>query len=89
MDEKYNKKFEEMRKYVHDTLGNQEKTIKQVRETVQEWKTESEARKKTQAEHQLVMENPGQRAEPTETSIINRIQDIEERISDSDDTIEK
>ena len=78
-----------MRKYVHDTLGNQEKTIKQVRETVQEWKTESEARKKTQAEHQLVMENPGQRAEPTETSIINRIQDIEERISDSDDTIEK
>ena len=89
MDEKYNKKFEEMRKYVHDTLGNQEKTIKQVMETVQELKTEREARKKTQAEHQLVMENPGQRAEPTETSIINRIQDIEERISDSDDTIEK
>ena len=31
----------------------------------------------------------GQRAEPTETSIINRIQEIEERISDSEDTIEK
>ena len=32
--------------------------IKQVMETVQEWKTEREARKKTQAEHQLDMENP-------------------------------
>ena len=26
MDEKYNKKFEEMSKSVNDTLGNQEKT---------------------------------------------------------------
>ncbi len=89
LDEKYNKKFEEMSKYVHDTLGNQEKTIKQVMETVQELKTEMKARKKTQTEDQLVMENLGQRAESTETSIINRIQEIEERISDSEDTIEK
>ena len=35
MEEKYNKKFEEMSKFVNDTLGNQEKTIKQVMETVQ------------------------------------------------------
>ena len=34
MDEKYNKKFEEMSKSMNDTLGNQEKTIKQVMETV-------------------------------------------------------
>ena len=33
MEEKYNKKFEEMSKFVNDTLGNQEKTIKQVMET--------------------------------------------------------
>ena len=25
MDEKYNQKFEEMSKYIHETLGNQEK----------------------------------------------------------------
>ena len=50
LDEKYNKKFEEMSKSVNDTLGNQEKTIKQVKETVQELKTEMEAMKKTQTE---------------------------------------
>ena len=33
MDEKYNKKFEEMSKSINDTLGNLEKTIKQVMET--------------------------------------------------------
>ena len=89
MDEKYNKKFEEMNKYVNDTLGNQEKTIKQVMETVQELKTEMEARKKTQTEGHLDMENLGQRTETTETSITNRIQEIEEGMADSEDTIEK
>ena len=48
LDEKYNKKFEEMSKSINDTLGNQEKTIKQVMETVQGLKTEMEAMKKTQ-----------------------------------------
>ena len=66
MDEKYNKKFEEMSKSVNDTLGNQEKTIKQVIETVQELKTEMEAMKKTQTENQLDMENLGKRTETTE-----------------------
>ena len=28
MEDKYNKKFEEMSKFVNDTLGNQEKAIK-------------------------------------------------------------
>ena len=59
MDEKYNKKFEEMSKSVNDTLGNQEKTIKQVMETVQELKTEMEAMKKTQNKGRLDMENLG------------------------------
>ncbi|KAK7816496.1 hypothetical protein U0070_007913 [Myodes glareolus] len=57
MDEKYNKKFEEMSKSVNDTLGNQEKTIKQVKETLQELKTEMEAMKKTQTDNRLDMEN--------------------------------
>ncbi|KAK7798399.1 hypothetical protein U0070_012428 [Myodes glareolus] len=89
MDEKYNKKFEEMSKSMNDTLGKQEKTIKQVKETVQELKTEMEAMKKTQTENRLDMENLGKRTETTESSITNRIQEIEERISDSEDTIEK
>ena len=88
MDEKYNKKFEEISKSVNDTLRNQEKTIKQVKERVQElnW---MEAMKKTQTENRLKMENLGKWTEITESRITNRIQDIEERISDSEDTIEK
>ena len=89
MDEKYNKKFEEMSKSVNDTLGNQEKTIKKVMETVQELKTEMEAMKKTQNKGRLDMENLGKRTETTESSITNRIQEMEERISESEETIEK
>ena len=56
MDEKYNKKLEEMSKSVNDTLGNQEKTIKQVMEAAQELKTETEAMKKTKNDDRLDME---------------------------------
>ena len=59
MEDKYNKKVEEISKFVNDTLGNQEKTIKQVMESVQELKTEMEAVKKTQTEDQLDMDNRG------------------------------
>ena len=89
IEEKYNKKFEEMSKFVNDTLGNQEKTIKQVMETVQDLKTEMESMKKSQTEGRLDIENLGKRTETTESSITNRIQEIEERISDYEDTIEK
>ena len=89
MEEKYTKKFEEMSKSVNEILGNQEKTIKQVMETVQDLKTEMESMKKSQTEGRLAMENLGKRTETSETSITNRIQEIEERISDSEDTIEK
>ena len=88
MDEKYNKKFEEISKSLNDTLRNQEKTIKQVMETLQEMKTEMETMKKTQTENRLDMENLGKRTETTESRITNRIQEIEEQISDSEDTIE-
>ena len=80
MEDKYNKKFEEMNKSVNDTLGNQEKPIKQVMETVQELKTEMEAMKKTQNEGRLDMENLCKQTETSGTSITNRIQEIEERI---------
>ena len=78
-----------MSKFVNGTLGKKEKAIKQVMETVQELKTEMEAMKKTQTKGRLDIENLGNRTETTESSITNRIQEIEERISDSEDTIEK
>ena len=89
MEDKYNKKVEEMSKFVNDTLGNQEKAIKQVMESVQELKTEMEAVRKTQSEGRLDMENLGKRMETTESSLTNSIQEIEERVSDYEDTIVK
>ena len=59
VDEKYNRKIEELNKSVNDTLGNQGKTIKQIMETVQDLKTEMETRKKTQTEGRLDIENLG------------------------------
>ena len=50
-------------------------------------KTEMEAMKKTQSEGWLDMENLGKRTGTTETRITNRIQEIEERISDAEDTL--
>ena len=58
-------------------------------DTVQDLKNEMEVMKKTQTEGRLDMENLGDRSETTETSITNRIQEIDERISDAEDTIEK
>ena len=59
MDLKNNKKFEEMNKSIKATLGNQEKTVEQIMETVQDLKTEMEAIKKTQTERWQDMENLG------------------------------
>ena len=73
MEEKYNKKFEEMSKSINETLGNQEKTIKQLMETVQELKTEMEAMKKTQTKGRPDMENRGKQTETSETSITTSI----------------
>ena len=52
-------------------------------------KTEIEVIKKTQTKGILDMENLGKRTGTTETSITNRIQEIEERISGDEDTIEE
>ena len=48
-----------------------------------------EVMKKTQTEGKLHMENLSKRIGTAETSITNRIQEIEERISDTKDTGEE
>ena len=53
-----------------------------MKETVQDLKTKTEVINKTQTVGWLDMENLGKRTGTTETSITNRIQEIEERISD-------
>ena len=52
-------KFEEMNKFLKDTLGNQKKTNKQVMETIQDLKNEINVMKKTQTKGWLDMEDLG------------------------------
>jgi hypothetical protein len=56
--------------------------------TIQNLKVGVEAIKKTQTEGILEMENIGKRTGFTNTSITNRIQEMEERISGIEDTLE-
>jgi predicted nucleic acid-binding Zn-ribbon protein len=69
----------------------QENTTKQVMElnkTIQDLKMEIETIKKSQRRTTLEMENLRKRSGVIDASITNRIQEIEERISGADDTIE-
>jgi chromosome segregation ATPase len=69
----------------------QENTIKQVKEmnkTIQDLKMDIETIKTSQKETTLELENLGKRAGVIDASITNRIQEIEERISGVEYTIE-
>jgi uncharacterized coiled-coil protein SlyX len=69
-----------------------ENTITQANEinkSVQDLKMEREAIKKTQMKVTLEMENVGKRTGTTNTSITNRIQEMEGRISCIEDTIKE
>jgi uncharacterized coiled-coil protein SlyX len=56
---------------------------------VQDLKMEVEATKKTETELILEMENIGKRSGTINTNIINRIQEIEEKIAGKEDMIEE
>ena len=49
---------------------------------------EPETIKKSQRETTLEIENQGKKSEAIDASITNRIEEIEERISDAEDSIE-
>jgi uncharacterized coiled-coil protein SlyX len=68
----------------------QENTIKQVKEmnTMQDLKMEIETIKKSQRKTTLELGNLGKRSGVIDVSITNRIQEMEERISEAEDTIE-
>jgi hypothetical protein len=56
--------------------------------TIQDLKMEVETIKKSESETALELENLGKRSGVIGPSITNRIQNIEERISGAEDTIE-
>jgi predicted nucleic acid-binding Zn-ribbon protein len=66
-----------------------QKTNIQVRESVQDLKMEIETIDKTQTDKILEMESLGRLTGTISTSIIKRIQTMEERISGIEDTIEE
>ena len=62
--------------------------MKELNKTIQDLKMEVETIKKSQRETTLEIENLGKRSGVIDASITNRIQEIEERISGAEDTIE-
>jgi uncharacterized coiled-coil protein SlyX len=62
--------------------------VKERNKTIQDLKMELETIKKSQKETTLELENLGTRSGVIDASITNRIQEIEERISGEEDTIE-
>jgi len=64
------------------------KQEKEMNKTIQELKMEIETKKKTQREKTLEIENLGKGSGVISVSITNRIQEIEERISAAEDSIE-
>jgi len=85
MQENINKQVEAYREESQKSLKEfQENTIKQLKEL----KMEIEAMKKEHMETTLDIENQRKRQGAIDTSITNRIQEIEERISGAEDSID-
>jgi len=85
MQENTNKQAEALRDEIQISLKELQKNpIKQEKEL----KMERETKKKAQRETTLDIENQRKRQGAIDTSITNRIQEIEERISGADDPIE-
>ena len=60
----------------------------ELNKTIQDLKMEVETIKKSQRETTLEMENLGKKSGSIDASIRNRMQEIEEKISGAEDTIE-
>jgi chromosome segregation ATPase len=93
IQENTGKQLEALKEETQKSLKElQEYTIKQVKKTnktIQDLKMQLETIKKSQRETNLELENPGKRSGVIDARITNRIQEIEERISGAEDTIEK
>ena len=92
IQENTGKQIEALKEETQKSLKElQENTIKQAKErnrTIQDLKMELETINKLQRETTLEIENLGKRSGVIDASITNRIQEIEERISGAEDTIE-
>jgi chromosome segregation ATPase len=79
---------EETQKFLKDVQEITTKQVKELNKTIQDLKMEIETIQKSQRERNLEIENLGKRSGDIDASITNRIQEIEERISGVEDSIE-
>ena len=83
--EDYKKEINNSLKKIQDNTSNQ---VEKLNKTIQDLKMEVEIIKKSQKETTLEIETLGKKSGTINASITNRIQEIEERISGTEDTIE-
>jgi chromosome segregation ATPase len=79
---------EEIQKSLKELQENTTKQVKELNKTIQVLEMEIETIKKALRETTLEIENLGKRSGIIDVSITNRIQEMEERISGAEDTIE-
>jgi chromosome segregation ATPase len=78
----------DMNNSIKEIPENTDKQVKELNKTIQDLKMEIKTIKKSQTETTLELEHLGKRSGIIDTSITNRIQEIEERISGAKDSIE-
>ena len=78
---------EETKKFLKELQENTIKQEKEISKSIQDLKMEIETVKKSQREIALELENLGKRSGVIDASITNRIQEIEEKISGTEDII--
>ena len=79
---------EDAQKSLKELQKNTTKQVMELNKTIQDLKREVDTIKKTQSEATLEIETLGKKSGTIDTSISNRIQEMEERISGTEDSIE-
>jgi chromosome segregation ATPase len=79
---------EEAQKSLKELQENMTKHVMELNKTIQDLKRKVNTTKKTQSEATLEIETLGKKFETIDASISNRIQEMEERISGAEDSIE-
>ena len=90
MQEKLSQQAEVMKEETQKSqrIKGKHKQMKELSKTILDLITEVETTKKSQKKTTLEIENLGKKSGAKDANINNKIQEIEERISDAEDTIE-
>jgi methyl-accepting chemotaxis protein len=88
MAEKVEGLKEDTQKSLKELQGNTAKQVMELNKTIQDLKREEETIKKTQRETTMDIENLGKKSGNIDVSITHSIQEMEERISGAEDSME-